>query len=88
MNAFSVVLTADAFEDIRRLDTAVQRRIFSRLPWLGQNVHSLQHHALRGPDWRGGFRFRIGGYRIIYEIDWAAEEIRVLKVGHRSNVYG
>jgi mRNA interferase RelE/StbE len=39
--------------------------------------------ASRGNDWR----IRIGEYRIIYEVDDAGQQITVLIVGHRRDVY-
>lgn len=40
--------------------------------------------ALSG-DKKGCFRSRVGDYRIIYEIQ--GNEIRILKIGHRKDVY-
>jgi mRNA interferase RelE/StbE len=36
---------------------------------------------------REGWRIRSGDYRVIYEIDDAGEEITVLHIGHRRDVY-
>jgi len=88
MNAFQVVLTPEAQADIKRLDPALQTRILNKLEWLGQNVDLLHHHALRGEEWSGCFKYRVGDYRIIYQVDWSAEKLVVLKVGHRREVYG
>lgn len=88
MNAFQVVLTPEAQADISRLDPAVQTRILDKLEWIGQNVGLLRHRALRGDEWSGCFKYRVGDYRVIYHIDWQAEKLVVLKVGHRREVYG
>ena len=34
------------------------------------------------------YRLRVGWYRAIYEVDDAGRRVEVLRVGHRSNVYG
>ncbi|MCY3853613.1 MAG: type II toxin-antitoxin system RelE/ParE family toxin [Gammaproteobacteria bacterium] len=39
---------------------------------------------LRG---RPGFRLRVGGWRVIYERDDKAREIRILRIGPRGDVY-
>ena len=39
---------------------------------------------LRG---RPGFRLRVGDWRVIYERDDEAREIRILRIGPRSDVY-
>ena len=88
MNVFQVVLTPEAQIDIRRLDPALQIRILNKLEWMGQNAELLRHQPLHGKEWAECFRYRIGNYRIIYQIDWSAEKLLVLKVGHRREVYG
>lgn len=36
---------------------------------------------------RDAWRIRIGGYRVIYEIDDTQQVVTVLEVGHRRDVY-
>ena len=88
MNAFQVILVSEAQADIRRLDPSLQTRILSKLEWMGQNAELLRHQVLQGKEWIGGFKYRVGDYRIIYQVDWSAERLVVLKVGHRREVYG
>jgi len=88
MNAFQVILVPEAQADIRRLDPALQTRILNKLEWMGQNAQLLRHQALQGKEWTGCFKYRVGDYRILYQIDWPAEKLVVLKVGHRREVYG
>jgi mRNA interferase RelE/StbE len=88
MNPFQVILMPEAQADIRRLDPSLQTRILSKLEWMGQNVELLRHQVLRGKEWIGCFKYRVGDYRIIYQVDWSAERLVVLKVGHRREVYG
>jgi len=87
MNAFGIILTSEAQVDIRRLDPATQSRILDKLDWMGENAELLHHRALQGEEWSGCFSYRSGNYRIIYQIDWTAERLLVLKVGHRREVY-
>ncbi|MFP4396123.1 MAG: type II toxin-antitoxin system RelE family toxin [Anaerolineales bacterium] len=87
MNAFRVILTPEAQTDIKQLDAPLQTRILDKLAWMGQNAKYLRHHALQGKEWSGCFRYRLGDYRIIYQIDRSAEKLVILKVGHRREVY-
>ncbi|MBE7474734.1 MAG: type II toxin-antitoxin system mRNA interferase toxin, RelE/StbE family [Anaerolineae bacterium] len=87
MNEFQVILTTEAQTDIKRLDPALQTRILNRLEWIGQNAALLRHQALQGEEWSGCFKYRIGDYRLIYQIDYSAEKLIVLKVGRRREVY-
>ena len=88
MRAFQVILTPEAQADIRRLDPAIQTRILNKLEWMGQNAELLRHQALQGEEWAGCFKYRVGDYRILYQIDWSTEKLFVLKVGYRREVYG
>jgi mRNA interferase RelE/StbE len=87
MNGFTVILTPEAQADIKRLDPVRQTRILDKLEWMGQNAQFLRHQALQGQEWVGCFKYRIGDYRVIYQMDPSAEELVVLKVGHRRDMY-
>jgi mRNA interferase RelE/StbE len=88
MSKFHVILVPEAQSDVKRLDPAVQTRILDKLAWTGENAELLRHHTLKGEEWKGCFKYRIGAYRIVYQIDWPAERLFVLKIGHRRDVYG
>jgi mRNA interferase RelE/StbE len=88
MSGLRVILTPEAQADIKRLDPAFQTRILNKLGWMGQNAELLRHQALRGEEWGGCFKYRVGDYRIIYQVDWSAEKLVILKIGHRREVYG
>jgi mRNA interferase RelE/StbE len=36
---------------------------------------------------RGGWRIRVGSYRVIYEIDDKQRVVTILHIGHRRDVY-
>jgi mRNA interferase RelE/StbE len=88
MSVFQVVLTPEAQIDIERLHPTLQTRLLNKLEWIGESAELLRHQPLHGKEWTGCFKYRIGDYRIIYQIDWSAEKMLVLKVGHRREVYG
>jgi len=87
MRAFQVILTPEAQSDIERLDPVLQTRLLDKVEWMGQNADLLHHWALQGKKWSGCFRYRVGEYRIIYQMDRPAEKLIILKVGHRREVY-
>ena len=87
MNPLEVVLTLEAQEDIRHLTPVLQKRILDKLEWIGQNAQLLHHQALRGEEWKDCFKYRVGDYRIIYQLHWPDEQLIVLKVAHRRHVY-
>ena len=50
-----------------------------------EDPHRVGHRLRRGLE--GPWAARRGPYRVIYEIDDDAREIRVLRVDHRADVY-
>lgn len=77
--------TSYALRDLRRLPKDIQKRIFKKLDFYvmsGQPLsfaHSLMNYEL------GQYRFRIGDYRVVFNID--EEMITILAVGHRREIY-
>jgi len=87
MSTFRVVLTAEAQSDLRGLDPATQTRVLDKLEWMGDNAGLLRHQAMQGDEWQGCFKYRVGDYRIICQMDWPGKRMIVLKIGHRRDVY-
>lgn len=87
MSRLSVLITPEAQIDIRRLDPSVQARVLDKIAWMSANADVLRHLPLRGEEWAGCFRYRLGDYRIIYLLDTSSDRLVVLKVGHRRDVY-
>ena len=88
MNPFQVILVPEAQTDIKHLTPAIQTRILDKLAWIGKHAELLHHQPLKGEAWSGCFKYRVGNYRIIYQIDRLTEKLLILKVGHRRDVYG
>ena len=87
MNPFTVIFTPEAQRDILRLDRTVQNRVLNRIEWISENAELLHHQAMKGDEWHGCFKYRVGDYRIIYQLDQSVPKMVVLKIGHRREVY-
>ena len=85
LSVYAVLLEAGAEQDLKRLDSPVFRRIISRIRSLGSNPRPPGCRKLHGGtvEWR----VRVGDYRVVYEIHDQAQEVRVLRVRHRGEVY-
>jgi len=70
-------------KDLETIDTGTQRRIALKLKEYAEeplrNARKLIHPKI------GTYRFRIGDYRVICDLD--GETIVVLRIGHRSSIY-
>ena len=77
-----------AFKELKKLDRRIQNHIFSFLERLIENHTSPRAAglALQGKH-KGLWRYRVGDYRVICEIQDHKLIILVLDIGHRKNVY-
>lgn len=81
--SYQLVYTWKAVKDIGGLDTGVKNRIGTTL--LRYKDNPLQYaEPLTEPE-LGGYRFRIGDYRVIFDME--GDDIVVLRVGHRKEIY-
>ena len=81
-----VSFTAAAEADLSRLDTSIAERVLKKLHWLAQNFDSVTPERLsrKRPS---VFKLRVGDYRVLYTLDGENQEIIVLFVRHRREVY-
>ena len=80
---YSLVYTRRAERDIKKLESKAKRRIGEAL--LRYSEEPLRFAEKLSDPILGEYRFRIGDYRVIFDI--AGNEIIVLRVGHRREIY-
>ena len=86
--AWKIDYTRTALEQFRKLDRQIARRL---LDYMDQRIAILDDprsmgKALTGP--KGGlWRYRVGDFRLVCDINDKAVIILVLQVGHRSRIY-
>ena len=76
---YKLVYTFRAVKDIEQLDSRVKSRISKALLRYSEDPFKYANTRL------GSYRFRIGDYRVIFDIE--GDEIVVLRVGHRKDIY-
>ncbi len=81
--SYKLVYTKTAFRDIQRLDTVAKKRIKKKLEEYASQP--LIHAKKLTNSSIGSYRFRIGNYRVVFDID--DKTIVVLRVGHRREIY-
>ncbi len=82
---YAVLLEAAAERSLRRLDAAVFPRVASALRSLADNPRPHGCRKLTGSD--RDWRIRVGDYRVVYELDDRAHEVRVMRIRHRREAY-
>jgi len=80
---FKLVYTKRAVKDIGKLDKQIYKRIKESLERYSQDP--LTHADFLTDPRIGSYRFRIGNYRVIFDIK--EDQIIILRVGHRGRIY-
>lgn len=81
---YELIYSPGALKELEKLDSAIQARILTALERLRIRPESCDFKRLVGMP---GYRFRVGDYRIIFDIEHEKLHILILKIGHRKNVY-
>jgi len=71
-------------EAFAKLPDNVCRRIEAALDDMGLSLSTYPHYRMTGGN---RYRLRVGDYRIIYNFDPSRNEIHLLAVGHRKEIY-
>ncbi len=80
---YRLVYTQRASRDIQKLEPKVKSRIGKALLRFESDPLGCAKRLTNAS--LGTYRFRVGDYRIIFDLE--GEEIVVLRVGHRREVY-
>ena len=83
---YNIRILEEASRELARLDKPVGRRIVERISWLSEKLNDIRPEPLRG-DLIGLYKFRIGDYRVIYEIVHDEKTIVIHAIGHRREIY-
>jgi mRNA interferase RelE/StbE len=81
--SFRLLYTQRAIKDIQKLEPTVKSRIGKAL--LRFEADPLGYAKSLSNTSLGSYRFRIGDYPVIFDLE--GEEIIVLRVGHRRDIY-
>ncbi len=83
---YGLLLTSNARDDLKRINRSDAERIVKKMRWVAANAELVQHEPLKG-QWSDYYRWRIGDYRAIYELDHDGLLVIVAFIGHRREVY-
>ena len=83
---YSLRILGTAARELAGLDRPVAKRLVDRIAWLAENVEQIRPEALTG-DLAGLFKFRVGSYRVLYQVLEREQTVIVHHIGHRRDVY-
>lgn len=85
---YKVVYTKKAVKSLRKMDKEQQRLIVS---WIEKNLIGAEDPKTSGKplksNLKGYWRYRVGNYRILAEVNEEEVKIIIVNVGHRKDIY-
>jgi len=80
---YELVFDKRPLEDLNKLEKEIKERIWNKIQQCRENpFHFLEHlEEIQG------FKLRVGDYRVIIDVDQANNFLKILKIGHRKNIY-
>ncbi|KKP66347.1 MAG: Addiction module toxin, RelE/StbE family [Candidatus Roizmanbacteria bacterium GW2011_GWA2_35_19] len=82
---FIYVFKNQALRDLQKLPQEIQKRIIKKLDFFVESGEPLSFAENLVNFEIGQYRFRIGDYRVIFDLD--DERLIILTLGHRKNIY-
>ena len=82
---YELIYSPSAVKQLEKLEHNIKERIIIALERLRIRPESCDIKKLVG---MRGYRFRVGDYRVIFDMDKDSLMILVLRIDHRKNIYG
>ena len=79
-----ILFVKSAEKELLRLNKNLGQRIIQKISLLKNDPYGQNSQKLEGG---GGYRIRIGDYRIVYTIDKENQTLLIIKIGHRKEIY-
>ncbi len=85
MSDYSLSFKSSAAKEFKKLPSPIQQRVGDAIEKLIDNPRHSGIVKLKGDD--NLYRFRVGDYRIVYEINDRLNKIIVTRIRHRRDIY-
>ncbi|MEK7460672.1 MAG: type II toxin-antitoxin system RelE/ParE family toxin [Patescibacteria group bacterium] len=85
MTAYQLLYKKPVAKDIQRLPKPIKKRLKLKLEWFINQTDPLQFAEPLTKPADAQYRFRVGNYRILFDID--GQNIVVLHIQHRKDIY-
>jgi len=81
---YTIIYSPSSLKQLEKLENNIRERILTAIERLRIRPESCDIKKLVGMDC---YRFRVGDYRIIFDLEKNELKILVLQIAHRKNVY-
>lgn len=83
---WSVVYTPEALKALSRMDREIAGRVRSKILALARDPAAPNNNVKKLVG-IGGYRLRVGDWRVVYSLERKVLTVIVVRVGHRSEIY-
>ncbi|MBS3078514.1 type II toxin-antitoxin system RelE/ParE family toxin [Candidatus Pacearchaeota archaeon] len=80
---YNLIFEKRALGDLNKLEIGIKQRIWDKLQQCKENPFRFLDHLEN----INGFKLRVGEYRLIVDVDTTSKIIKIIKLGHRKNIY-
>jgi len=85
---YHVEFTKEALKQLKKLDPSVSALIIG---WIRKNIENSENPRVHGKalssNRKGQWRYRVGNYRILADIQDEKVIVLVVSIGHRGDIY-
>jgi mRNA interferase RelE/StbE len=85
---YKILFEKNADKQLKKIDMTQQRIIVN---WIAKNLENTPNPRIFGKSLKGNlkeyWRYKVGDYRIIAEINDDEVKILIIEVGHRKDIY-
>lgn len=85
---YKILFEKNADKQLKKINTTQQKIIVN---WIAKNLENTNDPRILGKSLKGNlrdyWRYRLGNYRIIAEINDDEVKILMIEVGHRKDIY-
>lgn len=85
MTHYRMVFTGSSTKDLKKLDRVTRQRIAKKLQYFLAQEDPLANARLLIHSSIGNYCFRVGHYRIVFDVD--GNTLQVVSIKHRKDVY-
>ena len=80
---YKLIFEKKALESLNKLEKVIRVRVWNKLQLCKEDPFRFLEHL----EEIQGFKLRVGSYRLIIDVDNTSKTIKILRIGHRKNVY-
>jgi mRNA interferase RelE/StbE len=84
---YEILLTEEAYRAYEDADPVLTKKLNRCFQYLGETPHAHPNIKRLSGSLAGCYRYRLGNWRVVYQIDEEQHQVTVLLIAHRRETY-